>query len=275
MPRFSANLSFLFGEFPMLERFEAAAACGFSAVEYMWPYEYELSALKERLRRFSLEQVLFNLPAGNFAGGVDRGIAADPARVAEFRAGVAEAKKIAPELGVRRTNCLAGKRRPDVSDAEQRATLIANLRHAAAELGEVGVTVVVEPLNRLETPDFFVGTTAEAASIIADAGAPNLGIQYDCYHAQRVEGNIIDTFRKNVALIKHVQIADPPSRNEPGSGELAYDRILRAFDEAGYDGWIGLEYKPSRATAETFDWIERYGFTRSPAVKAPKVKAPA
>ena len=252
----------------MLDRFEAAAACGFAAVEFAFPYAFDIADLRDRLRRFSLEQVLFNLPAGDFEKG-ERGIASDPSRVAEFRTGVAAAKKIAPELGARRVNCLAGICREDVPDAEQRATLVRNLRYAAEEFSAIGVTVVVEPLNRRDSPGFLIGTTAEVAAIVAEAGAQNLGIQFDCYHAQRVEGNIIDTFRAHVGKIEHVQIADAPDRHEPGTGELAYERILPAFDAAGYRGWIGLEYKPSRATAETFDWIERYGFTRRPLSASP------
>jgi hydroxypyruvate isomerase len=257
--RFSANLSFLFGELPMLDRFEAAAAAGFRGVEYMFPYDYEIGALRARLREHRLEQVLFNLPCGDFAAG-ERGLANDPGRVAEFRAGVAAAAAIAPELGCRRINCLAGIAVPGVPAERQRATLIENLRFAAAELERAGVTLMVEPLNRVETPGFAIGTSGEAVALIDEIGSANLRLQFDCYHAQRVEGNLIDTLHRLIDRIGHVQIADSPARHEPGTGEIAYDRVLPSLMAMGYDGWIGLEYKPSAGKGGSFDWIERYGF---------------
>jgi len=269
VPRFSANLSFLFGErATMAERIDAAAACGFAGVEYMFPYAEDVGTLRARLDANGLEQVLFNLPAGDFAAG-ERGIAIDPSRRDEFARGVADAVRIARDLRCRRVNCLVGKRLGDVDEAMQRATLVANLRHAASELSRADVTLVIEPLNRIETPEFFVGTTAEGLALIADVGAPNLLLQYDCYHAQRVEGNLIATIRAHAATrFGHVQIADSPGRNEPGTGEIAYERVLRALDASGYGGWVGLEYKPSARTEDSLGWIEALGFARGRAVTA-------
>jgi hydroxypyruvate isomerase len=262
VPRYSANLSFLFGEHATIaERIDAAATCGFTGVEYMFPYVEDVGALRTRLRANRLEQVLFNLPAGDFAAG-ERGIAVDPARRGEFTRGVADAVHIAGDLGCRRVNCLVGKRLPDVDEAAQRETLVANLRYAAAALATANALLVVEPLNRIETPGFFIGTTAEALALIDEVGHPNLRLQYDCYHAQRVEGNLIATIRAHAATrFGHVQIADSPARNEPGTGEIAYERVLAALDASGYDGWVGLEYKPSARTEASFAWLES-GFAR-------------
>ena len=254
MPRLSANLSFLFQDLALEDRIDAAAANGFRGVEYMFPYDYDVAELKRRLQKNGVAQVLFNLPAGDFAAG-ERGIAAEPTRTAEFAQGVEDAVKIAPELGCTRVNCLVGLTNPSVPPGTARATLIANLRFAASEFAKIGVTLLIEPLNRIDTPRFLVGTTAEALALINEVAAPNLRLQYDVYHAQRSEGNIIATLRAQLDRIGHIQIADSPGRNEPGTGELAYERILPELDRLGYEGWVGLEYKPSLPVPQTFAWI--------------------
>jgi len=255
MPRFSANLSFLFQDLPFYDRLDAAAANGFRGVEYMFPYDYDVAEIKRRLSANSLAQVLFNLPAGDFAKG-ERGFASDPSRVAEFRRGVDAAGAIARELGCAHVNCLVGIAVPGIDPVVARATLVENVRYAARVLDPAGVTLLVEPLNRIETPGFVIGTTAEGLDLIVEAGATNFMLQYDIYHAQRVEGNIIATIRAHAAQFGHVQIADSPGRNEPGTGELAYERILPVLDEVGYDGWVGLEYRPSLPAPQTFAWID-------------------
>jgi hydroxypyruvate isomerase len=257
MPRFSANLSFLYPELPFLDRLDAAGAAGFHGVEYMSPYEYEVGEIKRRLRANGLNQVLFNLPVGDFAKG-ERGYATDPSRVDEFKRGVASAVAIARELDCTRVNVLTGIAVPGLDPATARATLVANVRYAASELEKIGAVLVVEPLNRIDTPNFVIGSTAEGLALIDESGSSNFYLQYDCYHAQRTEGNIIATLRAQIARIKHVQVADSPGRNEPGTGELAYERILPVLDEIGYDGWVGLEYKPSRATGETLGWMRTF-----------------
>jgi hydroxypyruvate isomerase len=254
VPRFSANLSFLFGDLPFYDRIDAAAANGFRGIEYAFPYEYDVAEIGRRLRAHGLTQALFNFPAGDFAKG-ERGFASDPARVDEFHRGVADAVRIARELDCARVNCLCGIAIEGLDPAAARATLVANLRYAAQALESIGATALIEPLNRIDTPNFLIGTSAEALELIAQVGAPNLRLQYDVYHAQRSEGNVIATIRAQIGQIGHVQIADSPGRNEPGTGELAYERILPVFDELGYDGWIGLEYRQSRPAPETFSWI--------------------
>lgn len=252
--RFAANLSFLYGEVPFLERFGAAAADGFAAVEYASPYEFDIAEIKRRLSEYRLEQVLFNLPMGDFAAG-ERGYASDPSRVAEFRRGVEQACAVARELTCPRLNCLVGKAIDGLDPARARTTLVENLRFAASTLAADGRTLLVEPLNRIDTPGFLIGTTAEALALIDETQAPNLKLQYDVYHAQRSEGNVIATLRARMERIGHVQIADSPERNEPGTGELAYERILAELDRLGYRGWVGLEYKPSQATSQTLGWM--------------------
>jgi hydroxypyruvate isomerase len=265
VPRFCANLSFLFADLPFYDRIDAAAANGFTGVEYAFPYEYDVAEIRRRLRANGLTQVLFNFPAGDFATG-ERGFASDPSRVAEFRHGVADAVRIARELDCARINCLCGIAIEGLDPATARTTLVDNLRFAAGELEVVGATAMIEPLNRIETPNFLIGTSAEALALIAQVGAPNLRLQYDIYHAQRSEGNVIATIRAQIGRIGHVQIADSPGRNEPGTGELAYERILPVFDGLGYDGWIGLEYRQSRPAPATFNWIASL---RTPEVTAP------
>ncbi|MDQ6941773.1 MAG: TIM barrel protein [Candidatus Eremiobacteraeota bacterium] len=257
MLRFSANLSFLFQDVPFYDRIDAAAEHGFRGVEYMAPYDYDVTEIKRRLREHGIAQVLFNLPVGDFAKG-ERGFATDPDRVEEFRTGVAAAVAIARDLDCTRVNCLAGIAIPGLDPARARATLVANARYAAQALGAIGATLVVEPLNRIDTPGFVIGTTSEALSLIDETGAPNFKVQYDVYHAQRAEGNIVATIRAQAARFGHVQIADSPDRHEPGTGELAYERILPVFDEVGYDGWIGLEYRPSRPVPDTFSWLDAF-----------------
>jgi hydroxypyruvate isomerase len=257
MLRFSANLSFLFQDLPFYDRIDAAAANGFQGVEYMGPYDYDVAEIERRLRAGGLTQVLFNLPVGDFAKG-ERGYASDPARAGEFRAGVASAVESARRLGCTRVNCLVGSAIPGLDPALARTTLVENLRYAARALATIRATLVVEPLNRIDTPRFLIGTTAEALALIAETGEPNFKLQYDVYHAQRAEGNVIATIRAHVAQIGHVQIAASPGRNEPGTGELAYERILPVFDEVGYDGWIGVEYRPTLPVPETFAWLDAF-----------------
>jgi hydroxypyruvate isomerase len=254
MPKFAANLSMLFTEHPFLERFARAKAAGFQAVEFLFPYEYDSSAIAHELRRNELEQVLFNLPAGDFTAG-DRGMANDPNRVEEFRAGVQEGLDIAAKLRCGRLNCLAGLRLADVPEETQTATLIENLRYAADAAARVGVLQVVEPLNAFDAPGYFLPTPEAGFAIVERAGHPNLLLQYDIYHAQRMSGNLAATIAARIDLIGHVQIADSPARNEPGTGEINYPFVLQALDDAGYDGWVSLEYRPRHTTESSLKWL--------------------
>ena len=257
MPRFAANLSMLFTEVPLLERFGRAARAGFTAVELQFPYEQPAAVLREELVRHGLSMVLHNLPAGDWAAG-DRGIAADPGRVAEFRAGVARAIEYATTLQVPRLNCLAGKLPPGVSAANARATLVVNLRHAAAALHEAGLTLLIEPINRFDVPGFVIQRSDDAVQLMDEVGAPNLKLQYDVYHQQRTEGELAATIERLLPRIGHIQVADNPGRHEPGTGEIHWPFLFAHLDRIGYEGHVGCEYKPAAGTEAGLGWMERF-----------------
>jgi len=258
MVRFCANLSMLFAEAPFLERFGRARAAGFDAVEFQFPYDFPADAIRAELDRHQFELVLFNMPAGDFAAG-DRGMANDPARLDDFRSSLDTAMEYARVLKPAKMNCMAGTRLVDVPDGKQRATLIANLRMAADRAGAEGVLLVTEPLNPNDAPNFFLPRPSDGFAIVAAANHPNLKVEYDVYHAQRTEGEIVATIRNNIAAIGHIQVADNPGRNEPGTGELNWPFIFAAIDGAGYDTRIGLEYKPStERTEDSLGWMKEY-----------------
>ncbi len=257
MPKFSANLSMLFTEVPFMERFAAASQAGFSAVEYLFPYEHTPETLKDLLVAHGLEQVLFNLPAGDWAAG-DRGIACDPARVEEFRAGVAQAVRYAGVLGSPRLNCLAGKRPAHVDEVEAWNTLRDNLRFAAAELARDGRTLLVEFINRKDIPGFFLHGSGQTLELLDAVGAPNLMMQYDVYHAQREEGELAATLGAHMARIGHIQIADNPGRHQPGTGEINFPFLFGEIDRLGYQGHIGLEYVPAPDTRSSLEWMRQW-----------------
>lgn len=254
MARFAANLTMLFTEYPFLERFDRAAAAGFRGVEFLFPYDEDVPAIRAALVRNGLEQVLFNLPAGNFAGG-ERGIANDPRRTEEFRDGVARALEIAATLNCPRLNCLVGLELPDVDQERQWATMTENLAYAAEETAKAGSRQLVEPLNTFDTPGFILSTTRQGLDLLDRVGHPNLALQYDVYHMMRMEGNMTATLRANIDRIGHIQIADSPDRHEPGTGEIDYPFLLAALDATGYAGWVGAEYKPSDRTEDSLGWM--------------------
>lgn len=253
MPRFAANLTMLFNEVPFLDRFEKAAACGFEAVEFLFPYAYPTSEIAERLAAHRLKLVLHNLPAGNWDGG-ERGIACDPGRIDEFRKGVATAVDVAKALGVPQLNCLAGKAPAGVSPDLLRSTFVDNLRYAAAALQDAGLRLLTEPVNTFDIPGFYLNHTSQALEILDEVGADNLFIQHDIYHMQRMEGELAATIEKHLGRIGHLQIADNPGRHEPGTGEINYAFLFRFLDRIGYAGWIGCEYKPAAATEAGLGW---------------------
>lgn len=254
MPRFAANLSFLFNERPFLERFAAARAAGFAAVEFHFPYEHDRAALAEVVLTSAQEVVLFNLPPGNWAAG-DRGIACHPRRIAEFQDGVGLAIEYARLLGCGRLNCLAGIAPVDITPQQARDTLIENLRFAAAVTVRAGIELVLEPLNTRDTPGFFPSTSRDALDLIAAVGSANLRLQYDIYHAQVMEGDLARTLQEHLLQIGHIQLADNPGRHEPGSGEINFPFLLEHLDRIGYDGWVGCEYKPGGRTEDSFGWL--------------------
>jgi hydroxypyruvate isomerase len=256
MPRFAANLSMLFTEVPLLDRFERAARAGFSTVEMQFPYEAPAAALRERLVANRQTMVLHNLPAGDWAAG-ERGIACLPDRVDDFRAGVARAISYATTLQVPMLNCLAGIAPAGVDDALLRSTMVANLRYAAAELKAAGLKLLVEPINHYDVPGFWLNNTTKALSVLDEVGADNAFLQYDIYHAQRYEGELAATMQKHLARIAHIQVADNPGRNEPGTGEIQFDFLFQHLQRIGYAGHIGCEYKPAASTEAGLGWLEQ------------------
>ncbi len=257
MPKFAANLSMLFTELEFVDRFAAAARAGFAGVEYLFPYAYEPDVLARELQATGLSQVLFNLPAGDWAAG-ERGIAILPDRTHEFRDGVARAIAYARALKCPRVNCLAGKRPAGLSVEDARRTFVENLRYAASELEAAGIALVIEAINTYDIPGFFLSSSAQAFAIIDDVGSTNLTFQYDIYHMQRMEGELAATIRAHRARIGHVQLADNPGRHEPGSGEINYPFLFDVLDGAGYDGWIGCEYVPATETVSGLKWAAPY-----------------
>lgn len=255
MPRFTANLSMLYGEVEFLDRFAAAAKDGFKGVEYLFPYDFPKETIAAKLKENGLEQVLHNLPAGNWGGG-ERGIGCLPDRVDEFRAGVAKAIDYATTLGCRQVNCLAGIAPAGAAADVLKATLVANLRYAAAELKKVGIRLLLEAINTRDIPGFFVARSAQAIAIMDEVGSDNLFFQYDFYHMQIMEGDLTPTFRRLRDRIAHVQFADNPGRNEPGTGEINYDFIFRMLDAEGYAGWVGAEYRPKAGTTAGLGWMK-------------------
>ncbi len=254
MPQFAANLTMLFNESPFMERFEKAANSGFQAVEFLFPYAFSAHEIKQHLEKYKLQLVLHNLPAGNWDAG-ERGIGCLPDRVEEFKAGVSKALEYAKVLGVKQINCLAGKI-PTGIDAEiLKNTFVSNLRYAAAELKKADIKLLIEPINTFDIPGFYLTKTEQAIEILNEVGSDNLYIQYDIYHAQRMEGELCKTLEKNLSKIAHIQLADNPGRNEPGTGEINYAHLFKLIDSIGYQGWIGCEYKPAGNTEAGLGWI--------------------
>ena len=254
MPRFAANLSLLFTEVDFIDRFAAAARAGFRAVECQFPYAETADRIAEQLRQHDLQMVLHTLPAGDWAAG-ERGIACHPDRIAEFRRGVAQAIDYATTLGCSQLNCLAGIAPAGVPEDVLRETLIANLRFAASELKAAGQRLLVEPINTFDIPGFYVSRTEQALALIDAVGADNLYLQYDVYHAQRMEGDLGNTLVRCLPRIGHIQIADNPGRHEPGTGEINYPWLFRHLDAIGYPGWVGCEYKPATTTEAGLGWL--------------------
>jgi hydroxypyruvate isomerase len=256
MPKFAANLTMLFTEHAFLDRFEPAAKAGFTAVEFLFPYAFPTAEIKARLQGNGLKLVLHNLPAGDWDAG-ERGIACLPDRVDEFRAGVARAVEVGTALGVPQLNCLAGKAPIGAADATLRKTFVENLKYAAGELKKAGLRLLIEPINSFDIPGFYLNRTAQALSILDEVGADNAFVQYDIYHAQRMEGEIAATLAKHLGRIGHIQIADNPGRNEPGTGELNYAFLFAHLDKIGYAGHVGCEYKPASTTEAGLGWRQK------------------
>ena len=255
--RFAANLSMMFTEHPFLERFAAASAAGFDAVEYLFPYEFPATNLKERLDRHGLVQALFNMPPGDWAAG-ERGTACLPGREAEFREGVARAVDYARTLGCPRLHCMSGLPPAGLDRDAALETYIGNLRHAAAACADAGLTLLVEPINGRDMPGYLMNSTALARRVIEAVGAPNLRLQLDLYHCQISEGDLAMRIRANADLTAHVQIAGVPDRHEPDRGEVNYPYLYEVLAETGYDGFVGCEYRPRGRTEDGLGWFAPY-----------------
>jgi len=254
MPKFAANLSFLFTEQPFPARFRKAAEAGFTGVEYLFPYDYPAAEVAAWLKAADLEQVLFNLAPGDWAAG-ERGLACLPQRQGEFAESVEQALNYAVALDCQRVHCMAGLRPPGASESELEATYVANLRHAADRLATVGVTVMIEPINsRIDMPGYWLDDVGKAFRLLEAIDRSNVKLQYDIYHAQIISGDLARTLETNIERIGHIQIADNPGRHEPGTGEINYPFLFELLDRLGYNGWVGCEYKPLTTTEAGLAW---------------------
>ena len=257
MPRFDANLSMLFTEVGFLERFTAAAAAGFRAVEFLFPYPYGKAQLRDVVGASGVEVVAFNMPPGDWDAG-DRGLACDPARRTEFQDGVGAAIEYAEILSCRRIHGMAGLRPRGVDEERVREAYVSNMAFAARALAARGITLLVEAINPRDVPGFYVTSSRQAFALIDEIAAPNVRFQADLYHLQIVEGDLSHTLEARRDRIGHVQIADTPGRHEPGTGELNYPFLFGHLDRIGYGGWIGCEYRPLTTTEAGLTWLERY-----------------
>ena len=253
MPRFAANLSMMFNETPFLDRFAAAAAAGFDAVEFLFPYAFKVEDVSAALRGAGLTQALFNLPPGNWDAG-ERGMASVPGREAEFRASVKQALPYVEATGVKRVHMMSGH--GSLSDAAALRTYKDSVRFAAETLGPMGVDVLLEPINGRDMPGYFLNDFDRAAEIVADSGLPNVKLQFDIYHRQILHGDVTAALRQMLPLIGHIQVASVPSRNEPSGEELNYPFLFAELDRLGYAGFVGCEYRPAAGTVEGLGWFE-------------------
>jgi hydroxypyruvate isomerase len=254
MPRFAANLNFLFTELPLLDRFDAAARAGFAAVESTNLYDATADEVAARLRANGLTLALFNMPAGDAAAG-ERGLTALAGREGEFWAAFETALRYADATGGRRMHLLAGL----VQHGAQHATYVVNLRRAARAAAAAGVEVLIEPINRRDVPGFFLTRTEQVRDVIAEVGEPNLRLQFDLYHRQIEQGDVATAIETFAPITAHYQIASPPDRGEPDDGEISYAYLFKLIDRTGYDGWIGCEYRPRKGTVEGLKWAAACG----------------
>ena len=258
MPRLAANLSMMFNEVPFLDRFAAAARAGFQAVEFLFPYDHPAAEIRRRLDDNGLKQALFNAPPGDWAGG-ERGLASLPGRQQEFRDAIARALDYAAALDCPLVHVMAGIPPAGTAPVTAAAVYAVNLAWAAEQAGKAGRRVVIEPINHRDMPGFHLNTTGQGAAVIAAIGSPHLALQFDIYHCQITEGDVSKRLEALMPVTGHIQIADVPARNEPGTGELGWTFLFRRIDELGYAGWIGCEYRPAGETVAGLGWRAAYG----------------
>jgi hydroxypyruvate isomerase len=256
MMKFSPNLTMLYTEAPFLERFERASRAGFTHVEFQLPYEAGFAAVKSRLDAFNLKAVLFNLLPGDTAHG-ELGTLSNPNRRDFFRSSFLTALEGAQTLGVGLLNTVIGQKVDGLEASAQVECAIENLNWALPQAQAAGVSLLIEPLNPSDFPNYFVHTTRQAMKIIEAVNHPNLKLQYDVYHAQMTEGNLINTLTACFQRLGHIQIADVPGRHQPGTGEINFPAVFAALEKLGYDGFIGLEYKPLPETDDSLGWMNK------------------
>ena len=257
MPKFCANLDWLYLDLPLLERPAAAARDGFAGVEFLRPYLAPAAELARAVRAAKLGVPLINAPAGDWEKG-ERGLAALPGREAEFAASLDPAFEYARALGAPLVHIMAGLVPKDIPPEKAHGTYVANLRLAAARAAGAGLRLCIEPINPIDMPGYFLNRQDQAYDIVREIGAPHLGVQMDFYHCQMLEGGLARKFESGLPRIFHVQIAAVPGRNEPDSGEIAYPYLFELMDRLGYAGWVGCEYKPRGKTSEGLGWMARY-----------------
>lgn len=258
MIQLAANISTLFTELPFLDRIDAAARAGFRAIECQFPYVVEPAEISRRLTANGLQWALFNAPPGRWEAG-ERGIASLPGRQEEFDAGISRAMEYIAAGGCRRVHVMAGLLPPGTDRSRHLDEYIGNIARAAERLAEVDATVLIEPINtRVDVPGYLLDSTRLALECIQAADRPNIRLQYDVYHMQIMEGDLMRSIGRLLPWIGHIQIADNPGRHEPGTGEIAFERLLRHIDAVGYEGYIGCEYLPAAGTEAGLGWARHW-----------------
>jgi hydroxypyruvate isomerase len=257
MPKFAANLTMMYNEYPFLDRFAAARKDGFSGVEFLFPYEFNSAEIRARLDGNELSQILFNCPPGDWNAG-ERGIASIPGREDEFKHSIEQALNYARTLGNKHLHVMAGLIRADHDRAQYHDVYLKNLAYAAEQAKPFGITILIEPINTRDMPGYYLNRQDEAHAICKQVGASNLQVQLDLYHCQITEGDLAMTIKRDIAGIGHMQIAGVPERHEPDIGEVNYSYLFSLIDELGYSGWIGCEYRPRAGTSEGLKWFKSY-----------------
>lgn len=252
--KFSANLSWLFTEQPFLDRFAEATSLGFTAVEFLFPYDYEVTDIQAQLTATGLTVALFNLPPGEIEAG-EFGLLGVPARREAFRQGFETALELADRLTCRRLHAMVGKRVAEVPVEAQLACVQENLAWAAPQAAEAGITLTIESLNSTDMPNYLIHTTTESLAIVQQANQPNVKLQYDLYHGQMEGEAVRHRLREVIAHLGHIQLADVPGRHQPGSGEMNYGAIFQTLLDLNYEGYIGLEYRPTGSTRDSMGWL--------------------
>lgn len=255
MVQFSVNLSTIFTEVPFIERFKKAKKAGFSFVECQFPYEVPIDAIRKELEENQLSLVLINLPPGNWEKG-DRGLAVDSNRIEEFRESVHKGIEYATNLNVPNIHCMAGNQLFTLDEKEAKKVYLENMQYAAKIMAEHHITLLIEPINPMDMPNYFLSSLPQAIEIIHECSLPNVKLQFDFYHIQKIHGNLLHNFSSYLQYIAHVQIADVPDRHEPGTGEIHYNNIFQYMDKLGYNGYVGLEYIPKGKSEESFHWMK-------------------